>query len=100
MTPLAQHTTRIKRLCQEYNVKRLYAFGSVITNNFNDKSDIDLIVDFKPLELNQYGDNYFNLKFALEDVLQRPIDLLEEKTIKNPFFKTAVENKRLLIYGN
>jgi uncharacterized protein len=48
--------------------------------------------------LNQYADNYFQLKFSLEDTLKRKIDLLEEKTIINPYFKKAVEDHRQLIF--
>jgi len=46
-----------------------------------------------------YADNYFDLKFALEDALKRSVDLLEEKAIKNQYFKKAVEKDRQLIYG-
>ena len=77
----------------------MYAFGSVLTNRFSDKSDIDLIVDFKDVELLKYADNYFDFKFSLEDLLKRPIDLLEEKAIKNPYFKQSVDNQKKLIYG-
>jgi predicted nucleotidyltransferase len=72
----------------------------VLTDKFSDTSDIDLMVDFEAIELKSYADNYFNLKFALENILRRPIDLLEEKAIKNPYFKKAVEQQRQLIYGS
>ena len=71
----------------------------MLTNKFSDGSDIDLLVDFNPVELEQYADNYFSLKFALEDALRRPVDLLEETAIKNSYFKKAVEDQRLLIFG-
>lgn len=100
MTLIDFHTNTIKRLCQQYKVKRLYVFGSVLTNNFKKESDIDFIVAFEPLDANQYADNYFNFKFALEDTLERPVDLLEEKAIKNPYFKKAVKDQQQLIYAN
>ena len=80
-------------------MKHLYAFGSVLTEQFTEESDVDLIVDFEMLTPQQYADNYFNFKFALEDSLRRSVDLLEEKAIKNPYFKQSIENRRLLIYG-
>ncbi|SHE82123.1 hypothetical protein SAMN05444377_101341 [Flavobacterium fontis] len=89
----------IKLLCKTHNVKRLYAFGSILTDQFNEESDIDLIVDFNDIELLDYADNYFDLKFSLEDSLKRPIDLIEEKAIKNPYFKRAIEKNKQLIYG-
>lgn len=99
MNFLNQNIDIIKSLCQLHNVKTLYAFGSVLTEKFNESSDVDLIVDFKKVDLLKYADNYFDLKFSLEDTLKRPVDLLEEKAIKNPYFKRAVEQQRKLIYG-
>lgn len=100
MTLITQYTADIKRLCAEHKVSRLYAFGSVLTGKFGDNSDVDLIVDFEPLHVDQYADNYYEFKFALEDIFHRPVDLLEEKAIKNPYFRQAIENQRWLIYGD
>ena len=98
MSIIDQHSGDIQLLCAKHKVKRLYAFGSVLTNDFKKDSDIDFIVDFEPVNLESYADNYFDLKFALEDTLHRSVDLLEEKSIRNPYFKTEVENHRQLIY--
>jgi uncharacterized protein len=100
MTPLDKYRHVIKDLCEKHKVRRLYAFGSVLTDKFTDASDIDLMVDFDAIDLHHYADNYFSLKFALEDTLHRSVDLLEEKAIKNPYFKKAVEQQRQLIYGS
>ena len=100
MKELFKYKSDIERLCNIYNVKSLYAFGSVLSDNFNPQSDIDFIVDFKLLEITQYADNYYAFKFSLEDMLKRPIDLLEEKAIKNPYFLQSIENQRELIYEN
>jgi uncharacterized protein len=100
MTVLETHKEDIKQLCSTHNVKLLYAFGSVLTDKFNSDSDIDLIVDFEPIDLSQYADNYYDLKFSLENVLQKPVDLLEEKAIKNPYFRQVVNDQRQLLYGH
>lgn len=100
MKIIQEHTDEINSLCQSHKVKQLYAFGSVLTDKFNTNSDIDLIVDFLQLDLLDYADNYFDLKFALEKVFKRKIDLLEEKAIRNPFFKQAIKEQRQLLYGN
>ena len=99
MNALQNHTTDISELCKTHKVKTLYAFGSVLTDKFNVESDIDLIVDFQPLNVLDYADNYFDLKFSLEDILKRPIDLLEDKAIKNPYFRQTINQQRQLIYG-
>ena len=99
MNLLSQHMDFINALCKLHKVKHLYAFGSVLTDSFTDASDIDLIVDFSDVQLLDYADNYFDLKFSLEDRFKRPVDLIEEKAIKNPYFKKTVEKNRQLIYG-
>lgn len=98
MVEFQKYLKDISRLCREHKVRKLYAFGSVLTDRFSEKSDIDLIVDFEPIDLLQYADNYYDLKFSLEDILHRSIDLLEEKAIKNPYFQEAVNDKRQLVY--
>jgi len=100
MTEIDRYLSDIKRLCVLYNVRTLYAFGSVLSDQLTDKSDIDFIVDFDSIELKKYADNYFNLKFSLQDILKRPIDLLEEKAIRNPYFKQSVNNQQKLVYGH
>ncbi len=90
---------QIVQLCKDHKVKSLYAFGSVLTNRFNSESDVDFIVDFEYIPFGAYVDNYFDLKFSLQDILKRPVDLLEEEAIKNPYFKSSVEQQRRLIYG-
>ncbi len=100
MVTLLSHTKDISKLCETHKVKSLYAFGSVLTDKFDANSDIDLIVEFANVNLEDYADNYFDLKFSLEEIFKRPIDLLEEKAIKNPYFKQAVEQRRQLVYGH
>jgi predicted nucleotidyltransferase len=94
------HITDIKKLCSNHKVKKLYAFGSVLTNRFTNESDVDLIVDFDPIDISLYADNYFDFKFALQKILNRFIDLLEEKAIKNPYFRQNLNQQRQLIYGH
>ena len=82
-----------------YKVKRLFAFGSVLTNRFTDKSDIDLVVDFDKEKVDDYFSNFFDLKYALEKLLGRKVDLLEEQAIRNPYLKEDIDMTKKLIYG-
>jgi predicted nucleotidyltransferase len=100
MNLLDLYADDIKALCLKYKVKKLSAFGSLVKGNFNEESDIDLIVDFEPLSNREYKENYFNLLFALEDKFCRPVDLLEESQLKNPYFKQNVESHQKLIYAS
>ncbi|MEO7533642.1 MAG: nucleotidyltransferase domain-containing protein [Ferruginibacter sp.] len=100
MTLLEKHISQINKLCLDHNVKELYAFGSILTPHFNKESDVDLVVDFDPIDTDHYVDNYYDFKFSLEDMLKRPIDLLEDKAIKNPYFRHSINQQRKLIYGH
>lgn len=99
MNLLQNYSKEITNLCKIHKVKSLYAFGSVITEKFNPESDVDLIVDFQQIEVLEYGDNYYNLKFSLEDIFNRNVDLLEEKAIRNPYFLKTLNQNKKLIYG-
>ena len=99
MNNLQTYQPEITKLCETHKVKSLYAFGSVLTENFKTESDVDLIVEFENMAFEEYADNYFDFKFSLQDILKRPIDLLEDKAIKNPYFRKAINEKRQLIYG-
>lgn len=99
MKLIENNIKKIIDLCQKHKVRKLFVFGSILTNRFNDKSDIDLVVDFNKAEVNDYFNNYFDLKYSLEDLLGREIDLLEEQTIKNPYLKKNVDSTKTLIYG-
>ena len=91
--------TAITNLCKAHHVKTLYAFGSVFTEAFKPESDIDLLVDFAQMAPEKYANNYFDLKFALQDVLERPVDLLEEQAISNPYFRQTIDKQKQLVYG-
>ena len=62
--------------------------------------DKDLIVDIDSTDPLIYADNYFNLKFALEDLFKRNVDLLENKAIKNQYIRDNIEQAKKLIYGS
>ena len=89
----------IIKLCETHQVASLYVFGSVLSEKFNAESDIDFLVNFKEINLSDYADNYFNLKFSLEDLLKRNVDLLEEKALKNPYFIESINQQKELVYG-
>jgi uncharacterized protein len=90
---------QILRLCVNHKVKSLYSFGSVNTPKFKSDSDIDLLVDFEISDPIEYTDNYFDLKFKLEGIFHRSIDLLERKAITNPLLRENIDKSKILIYG-
>lgn len=90
---------QINALCLKHKVAKLFAFGSVLTSSFNNKSDIDLIVDFSSINPHDYADNYFDLKMSLEKIFNRNVDLLENQALKNPYLRKSIDETKKLIYG-
>jgi len=86
-------------LCQRYHVRSLQAFGSVLTPRFTDRSDVDLLVEFKKEEISDYFTNYYELKEALHDLFAREIDLVEASTIRNKYLSQSIESNHFVIYG-
>ena len=99
MNVIDQNIGIIRDLCSKHKVSRLFVFGSVLTKKFERSSDIDLLVDFKDVDLYSYADNYFDLKDALEKIFKRDVDLLEDKAIKNPYLRQSIDSSKRLIYG-
>jgi hypothetical protein len=89
----------VKNLCKLYKVKNLYAFGSVVGNNFTDKSDIDFLLSFiEDISIEEYTDNYFSLHYKLRELFNRDIDIITEKMLSNPYFIESINKSRVLIY--
>jgi predicted nucleotidyltransferase len=100
MNPIiAQHLPQLLALCKKYRVVSMYLFGSAATGAFKENSDIDLLISFSSeLTLEEYGDNYFELAWALEELFGRNVDLVTEKSLSNPYFIASVERTKQLIY--
>ena len=95
---LEKYLDQLRIICQRTDVKSLFAFGSVVRNDFKADSDIDLIVDIAASDPLSYADKYFDLKFALEKIFRRKIDLLEEKSLDNPYLMKQINQTKVLIY--
>jgi uncharacterized protein len=98
---IKDRTEEIIRLCVKYNVRNLYAFGSVCNSNFNDLSDIDLLVAFdKNISIEKYTDNYFELHYQLEQIFKRKIDLITDNSLSNPYLIKSIDQSKQLIYAD
>ena len=95
---LKNNLLKLEQICRKHYVKRLHAFGSVCSGNFNEKSDIDLIIAFEPRYFNGYVDNFFSLEDKLKKLFNRKVDLVTEETIQNPYFIKVVNKTKKSIY--
>lgn len=99
MDLIIKHQNEVNQACLSSQVSELYAFGSVLTDKFNEESDIDFIVSIETNDPIQYGENYFQLKFQLEKIFNRKIDLLEQKALRNEVFNELINKKKTLVYA-
>lgn len=92
---------RIVDLCHRHKVKSLAVFGSILTDRFNDQSDVDLLVDFEPTDPDKfdYVTNFFDLQDSLESLLKRKVDLVVGSSLRNKYFINNVNRTKQVIYG-
>lgn len=95
---LTDNIENLKALCLKYKVKSLYAFGSVCTEHFDENSDIDLLISFKTMDFGDYADTYFELADRFEILFQRPVDLVTDKSLGNPYFIESINKTKTPIY--
>lgn len=99
ISAVEERSEDLKRLCVIYGVLRLDLFGSASTGGYNaEGSDLDFLVEFQPEALSTFADSYFGLLESLGKLFGRPVDLVVESAIKNPYFQRSVEQTRTSIY--
>jgi len=90
---------KLIEICNHYKVNKIYAFGSVIDNRFdNEKSDLDFVVEMKEMPPLVRGEKLIALWEALEDLFMRKVDLISDLPIKNPYLSANVNRTKRLIY--
>jgi predicted nucleotidyltransferase len=77
----------------------MYLFGSAVTSDFSQSSDIDILISFKDISFEKYTDNYFELHNTLVKLFQRKVDLITERSLSNPYFIVSIEKPKQLLYS-
>src|SRR5215470_15859 len=98
---IAEKRDALIALCKRYDVARLEVFGSAARGVDFDPavSDADSLVEFKAESRLAPLEQFFGLAEALEDLLGRPVDLVEPSAVKNPFIRAAINRSREVLYG-
>lgn len=90
----------LESLCEKHCVARLDVFGSATSSHFDPaSSDVDFLVEFEPRDPGPLADAYFGLLADLEQLLERRIDLVTPKAIRNPYFQREVNETRRPLYA-
>jgi len=101
MLPLiAEHRAEIAALCRRFGVRRLDVFGSAARNtDFNpQRSDIDFVVAFERAD-GASLEEFLALREALAAIMNRPVDLVMEGSVRNPFIKAGIRRSAETVYG-
>jgi predicted nucleotidyltransferase len=86
-------------LCKAHKVKSLYAFGSAVSDRFNEaQSDIDLIIEIDSNDPIERGEFLMSIWDQLELFFQRKVDLLTDNSLKNPFLRKSIEASKTKLY--
>jgi len=84
-------------LCHSLRVRRLDLVGAAARENFHkETSDIDVLIEFEGTE--ELFDRYFDLKFGLEGIFERNVDVIQEGALKNPYLRESIEQDRIVVY--
>lgn len=95
---IEQNRIEFLALCKKRKVSKLYAFGSSITSEFKEHSDIDFVVDLDIEDPIEFGETLLALWDELESLFDRRIDLLTDDSISNPFLRKSIDSTRKLVY--
>lgn len=101
MIPLVEERrAALAELCRQHCVTKLEIFGSAATGAFKEAtSDLDFIAEFADHSAG-YADRYLDFADALEALFGRPVDLLTERSIRNPYFRKSVNASRERVYDD
>ena len=90
----------ISKACKHHGVTRLDAFGSVLHDDFlPGQSDVDLLVEFGPMEPYDRVDAYFGLLEDLRVILGEQVDLVVSGAVKNRYIARDIEQTKELLYA-
>ena len=88
----------IVAFCQRWKVVEFALFGSVLSDDFNPESDIDVLVTFAPeAEISLF--DMAQMQIDLQDMFNRPVDILEKDALRNPYRKREILNTAQVVYA-
>ena len=90
----------LRELCRRFRVAQLELFGSAAAGDFEaGRSDLDFLVTFEEMTPGQHADCFFGLLWALEELFECRVDLLESQTVTNRYLRRAIDTSRELLYA-
>ena len=98
---LNQKRIEVADLCRRTGARRLDVFGSAARADFDPQhSDLDFLVEFGSTTPAAYAQDFFTLKEGLEALFNRPVDLLTESSLANPYLQRRIASERKTVYAS
>ncbi len=89
----------IAAACQRYGIERLFVFGSALREDFiPGESDIDLLVEFGPLEITKRFHVFLDAREAFRNIFQADVDLVMKGAVKNKVIAGEIDRTKKLVY--
>lgn len=100
MKLIERNILHIIDLCKRFKIKKLYVFGSILTDRFSENSDVDFSFHFEDeVDYHNYSDLFLGFYNELKRLLGREIDLVDESSVRNKYFREELDDTKQLIYG-
>lgn len=97
---IQSYLPKVIELFKKHKIKNAYIFGSALTDRFNNESDVDFIVNLQDgLNPVDAGEHLWDLEYELKELLHRDVDLISERSLKNPYFISEINATKIAIYG-
>ena len=96
---ISQKSEELAALCRQFKVAHLDLFGSAATGSFDpSSSDLDFLIEFQDRRAPGLLDRYLDFAAALERLFGRHVDLLTPRSLRNPYFREAVNETKETLY--
>ena len=100
MANFDEKNEEITAICLRYGIKRLFVFGSALRDDFRPgESDIDLLVEFGPLEVTKLFHAYLDAREAFRKIFQADVDLVMQDAVKNKIISKEIDRTKRILYG-
>lgn len=95
-----QKQEEIAAVCKQFGIQRLFVFGSALRADYRPgESDVDLLVEFRPMDITKRVHVYFEVLHALKEVFRSDIDLIMLGAVKNRIIAKEIDRTKRLVYG-
>lgn len=88
----------IADVCRRWKIREPALFGSVLRDDFGPESDVDVLVTFER-GVHHGIDEYIAMHEQLQSLFGRPVDIVNKRTLRNPYLRHRVLTARRILHA-